>query len=40
MSEKKVTDSVLEKPLYIKVYESDNVAIVVNNNGLRAGTRF
>ncbi|QZN94931.1 galactarate dehydratase [Symbiopectobacterium purcellii] len=40
MSEKKVTDSTLEKPLYIKVHESDNVAIVVNNNGLRAGTRF
>ncbi|ACS84650.1 galactarate dehydratase [Musicola paradisiaca] len=29
-----------DRPLYIKVHDSDNVAIVVNNNGLRAGTRF
>jgi galactarate dehydratase len=29
-----------EKPLYIKVHDSDNVAIVVNNQGLPAGTRF
>lgn len=27
-------------PLYIKVDERDNVAIVVNDNGLSAGTRF
>jgi len=27
-------------PLYIKVHESDNVAIIVNDNGLPAGTRF
>jgi len=25
---------------YIKVHETDNVAIIVNDNGLRAGTRF
>lgn len=29
-----------EKPLYIKVHDADNVAIVVNNQGLPAGTRF
>lgn len=29
-----------EPPLYIKVHEDDNVAIVVNNQGLPAGTRF
>ena len=28
------------KPLYIKVHESDNVAIIVNSNGLPAGTVF
>ena len=28
------------KALYIKVHESDNVAIIVNDNGLTAGTRF
>ncbi|WNN43534.1 galactarate dehydratase [Winslowiella toletana] len=33
----KITDEV---PLYIKVHETDNVAIVVNNNGLPAGTTF
>lgn len=33
----KITD---ETPLYIKVHETDNVAIVVNNNGLPAGTTF
>lgn len=27
-------------PLYIKVHDNDNVAIVVNDNGLPAGTRF
>lgn len=26
------------KPLYIKVHETDNVAIVVNSGGLPAGT--
>ena len=26
--------------LFIKVHESDNVAIIVNDNGLKAGTRF
>ena len=25
---------------YIKVHETDNVAIIVNDNGLKAGTRF
>lgn len=30
----------LSTPLYIKVDEQDNVAIVVNDNGLPAGTRF
>jgi galactarate dehydratase len=29
-----------EKPLYIKVHASDNVAIVVNTGGLAAGTLF
>ena len=29
-----------DKALYIKVHDSDNVAIIVNNNGLAAGTRF
>ncbi|WP_345828785.1 galactarate dehydratase [Erwinia sp. HDF1-3R] len=29
-----------EVPLYIKVHEKDNVAIVVNNNGLTAGSVF
>ena len=28
------------KALYIKDHESDNVAIIVNDNGLTAGTRF
>ncbi len=28
------------KPLYIKVHESDNVAIIVNSNGLPPGSRF
>ncbi|WP_262369980.1 SAF domain-containing protein, partial [Serratia marcescens] len=27
-------------PLYIKVHHADNVAIIVNDNGLKAGTRF
>ncbi len=25
---------------YIKVHDADNVAIIVNDNGLKAGTRF
>lgn len=25
---------------YIKVHDTDNVAIIVNDNGLKAGTRF
>ncbi|MCA1178115.1 MULTISPECIES: galactarate dehydratase [unclassified Pantoea] len=29
-----------EKPLYIKVHDADNVAIVVNNQGSPAGTHF
>lgn len=29
-----------QKPLYIKVHSGDNVAIIVNSNGLPAGTRF
>src|SRR5512140_1908545 len=28
------------KPLFIKVREDDNVAIIVNSNGLPAGTTF
>ena len=28
------------KPLYIKVHENDNVAIVANDGGLPAGTQF
>lgn len=27
-------------PLYIKVHDSDNVAIIVNDDGLKAGTQF
>lgn len=30
----------IEQPLYIKVHENDNVAIVVNSQGLTAGTTF
>ncbi|WP_145590381.1 galactarate dehydratase [Yersinia aleksiciae] len=33
-------NSPVDNPLYIKVQDADNVAIVVNNNGLCAGTRF
>lgn len=33
-------NKITEVPLYIKVHETDNVAIVVNNNGLPAGTTF
>ncbi|MCV9878520.1 galactarate dehydratase [Brenneria izbisi] len=40
MSEKPEINVEKETPLYIKVNDADNVAIVVNNNGLRAGTRF
>lgn len=40
MSDKSESNAAQEQPLYIKVHDSDNVAIVVNNNGLRAGTRF
>jgi galactarate dehydratase len=32
--------SVSPAPLYIKMHEADNVAIVVNNGGLPAGTKF
>ena len=28
------------KPLYIKVHENDNVAIIVNTHGLPAGSTF
>ncbi len=28
------------KAFYIKVHDTDNVAIIVNDNGLKAGTRF
>lgn len=35
-----IKDNNLAAPLYIKVDEQDNVAIVVNDNGLPAGTRF
>ncbi|WP_400194900.1 galactarate dehydratase [Lysinibacillus telephonicus] len=31
---------VLQQPLYIQVHESDNVAIVANDGGVEAGTRF
>lgn len=31
-------NSPVDNPLYIKVQDADNVAIVVNNNGLCAGT--
>ncbi|WP_455648096.1 galactarate dehydratase [Lonepinella koalarum] len=31
---------VQQKPLYIKVHENDNVAIIVNSQGLPAGTQF
>ncbi|WJY15859.1 galactarate dehydratase [Pectobacteriaceae bacterium CE90] len=40
MSDHTRENAAQEQPLYIKVHESDNVAIVVNNNGLRIGTRF
>ncbi|KFX05431.1 galactarate dehydrogenase [Pectobacterium betavasculorum] len=40
MSDKSESNAAQEQPLYIKVHDSDNVAIVVNNNGLRAGIRF
>lgn len=30
----------LQRPLYVKVHPSDNVAIIVNNGGLPAGTQF
>ncbi len=29
-----------ERVFYIKVHDTDNVAIIVNDNGLKAGTRF
>ncbi len=29
-----------DKPRYIKVHDADNVAIIVNDSGLKAGTRF
>ncbi|TDQ59802.1 galactarate dehydratase [Mesocricetibacter intestinalis] len=32
--------STQQKPLYIKVHPTDNVAIIVNSNGLPAGTAF
>ncbi len=35
-----VSDKTREQPLYIKVHADDNVAIIVNNNGLPEGTRF
>ncbi len=34
------TNSSQEQPLYIKVHPTDNVAIIVNNNGLPEGTQF
>lgn len=30
----------VSKPLFIKVHDRDNVAIIVNDNGLPAGTQF
>lgn len=30
----------LPTAFYIKVHDTDNVAIIVNDNGLKAGTRF
>ena len=30
----------LSHPLYVQVHPDDNVAIVVNEGGLRAGARF
>ena len=30
----------VDNALYIKVHDTDNVAIIVNNNGLAAGTKF
>lgn len=35
-----MTDETTSTPLYIKVHPSDNVAIVVNDNGLATGTVF
>ena len=34
------TNSSQEQPLYIKVHPTDNVDIIVNNNGLPEGTQF
>ena len=34
------TNSSQEQPLYIKVHPTDNVAIIVNNNGLPEGTQL
>ncbi|VEC02072.1 D-galactarate dehydratase [Cedecea lapagei] len=36
----RINDAERGEPLYIKVNDKDNVAIVVNDNGLAAGTRF
>ncbi|SFN14187.1 galactarate dehydratase [Formivibrio citricus] len=33
-------NAAISQPLYIKVHESDNVAIIVNSNGLPAGSVF
>src|ERR1700744_1670308 len=33
-------ETIIEQPRYIKLHERDNVAIVVNDYGLPAGTRF
>src|SRR6478752_5919199 len=33
-------DTVIREPLYIKMHERDNVAIVANDGGLAAGARF
>jgi galactarate dehydratase len=35
-----MSDSTLREPLYIKMHECDNVAIVANDGGLPAGTTF
>lgn len=35
-----MTNTAQSAPLYIKVHSTDNVAIIVNSNGLPAGTTF
>ena len=40
MSDIAIHIPVASKPLYIRMHANDNVAIVVNDGGLNAGTEF